>query len=109
MPNHYVMEDLKLYTAERGIIRGCDTHDIVSVNFKMDKLSGMAIRKDYLDKYLSDSGYSLVYYSLGEKLIRKNGNYQNIGPIFKLSGAFSYEDGKICEIQPMFISNDIEN
>ena len=41
MPNHLVMKALNL--------------------------NGLAMRKEYLDQYLSDNNLALVFYSLGEK------------------------------------------
>lgn len=103
MPNHHIMEYLKLYTAERGIVRDMSTNGVVSVNIQIGSLSGLAIRKEYLLKFLMDSGYALVYYSLGEKLVRMKNSYQNWGKIYDLSGSYSYEDGHIIDIQPMHI------
>lgn len=105
MPNHHVMEHLKLYTAERGVVRACSNNEIVSVNIRIDRLRGMVIRKEYLDKYLADMGFSLVYYSLGEKFVRSKDSYQNLGKNYDLSGAYSYEGGNIVEVQPMSIAD----
>lgn len=105
MPNHHIMEHLKLYTAERGVIRSCSNNEIVSINFRVEKLRGLAIRKDYLEKYLTDFGYCLVYYSSGEKSLRMKNSYQTLGRIHELSGAYSYENGQIEAIQPMRISD----
>lgn len=100
-----MMEHLKLYTAERGVIRACSNNDIVSINFRVEKLRGLAVRKDYLEKFLEDFGYCLVYYSLGEKSLRMKNNYQTLGRIHELSGAYYYENGQIEAIQPMRISD----
>ena len=67
-------------------------------------MNGLAMREDYLNKYLSDNQLSLVFYSLGEKYVNIKGNYQIIGPRYDLSGAYCYENGLIAEIQPMHIS-----
>ncbi|WP_301062743.1 serine protease [Phocaeicola sp.] len=104
-PNHHIMEYLKLYTAERGVVRAISNNEIVSVNIRIEKLRGLAIRKDYIVKYLADFGYTLVYYSFGEKSLRMKNNYQNLGKNYDLSGAYSFEDGNIVEIQPMHISD----
>ena len=104
MPNHHIMEHLKLYTAERGVVRACSNNEIASVNFRVERLRGLAIRRDYLEKFLTDFGYSLVYYSLGEKSLRMKNNYQTLGRIHELSGAYSYKNGQIEAIQPMRIS-----
>lgn len=105
MPNHHIMEHLKLYTAERGVIRACSNNEIVSINFRVERLRGLAIRKDYLERFLTDFGYCLVYYSLGEKSLKMKHSYQTLGRIHELSGAYSYENGQIEAIQPMRISD----
>ena len=49
--------------------------------------------------------YSLVFYSLGEKLVRSKDSYHNLGKNYDLSGAYSYEDGNIVEVQHMYIAD----
>ena len=107
MPNHLVMEALNLYTAERGIVRDKNDNSIVARNFSIGKMNGLAMRKDYLDKYFSENNLALVFYSLGEKYITQKGTYQSIGHRYDLSGAYCYHDGNIEEIQPMHISNTL--
>lgn len=107
MPNHQVMEALDLYTAERGVIRDKKNHSVVARNFSMGKMNGLAIRKEYLDKYLSEKQMSLVFYSLGEKYVRGKDNYQTLGKRHDLSGAYYYENGQIKEIQAMHISDTL--
>lgn len=107
MPNHLVMEALNLYTAERGVVRDKNDNAIVARNFSIGNMYGLAMRKNYLDKYLSEKKLALVFYSLGEKYITKKGTYQNIGTGFELSGAYNYHNGKFEEIQPMHISNTL--
>lgn len=107
MPNHLVMKVLNLYTAERGVVRDKKDNAIVARNFSIGNMYGLAMRKNYLDKYLSEKKLALVFYSLGEKYIIKKGTYQNIGTRFELSGAYNYHNGKFEEIQPMHISNTI--
>lgn len=107
MPNHQVMEYLNLYTAERGIVRDKYNQTIVAQNFIIGKMNGLAIRKDYLDKYLSNNCMSLIFYSLGEKYVTLKNKYQNIGNRHDLSGAYLYEEGNILEIQPMHICNTL--
>lgn len=107
MPNHLVMKALNLYTAERGVVRDKSNNDIAARNFSIGKMNGLAMRKEYLDQYLSDNNLALVFYSLGEKYIIQKGTYQNIGTRFELSGAYNYHNGKFEEIQPMHISNTI--
>lgn len=107
MPNHFVMEALNLYTAERGVIRAKSDNTIVARNFSIGKMNGLAIRKEYLDQYLSDNNLALVFYSLGEKYIIQKGTYQSIGQRYDLSGAYCYHDDSFEEIQPMHISNTL--
>lgn len=73
MPNHQMMESLDLYTAERGVVRDKKNHSVVARNFAIGKMNGLAIRKEYLDKYLSENQMSLIFYSLGEKYVRGKG------------------------------------
>lgn len=105
MPNHHIMECLQLYTAERGVVREISTKKIVSVNIRRGSLKGLAIRKEYLLRYLSLSNYALVYYSLGEKQVRQEMSYQPSLPYFYyLSGSYLYENEEIVAIQPMHIT-----
>lgn len=107
MPNHLVMEALNLYTAERGVIRVKSDNTIVARNFSIGKMNGLAMRKEYLDQYISDNNLALVFYSLGEKYIIQKGTYQSIGQRYDLSGAYCYHDKFFEEIQPMHISNTL--
>lgn len=104
MPNHLVMEALSLYTAERGVVRDKNTNAIVARNFSIGRMNGLAMREDYLDKYLSEKKLALVFYSLGEKYVTQKGTYQSIGHRYDLSGAYCYSNGKFDEIQAMHIS-----
>lgn len=52
---------------------------------------------------------SLVFYSLGEKYVRGRDSYQTIGNRYDLSGAYYYANGEINDIQPMHISNTLDN
>lgn len=104
MPNHRVMEKLGLYTTERGIVRAIENKEIVSAPISDGRLQGLAIRKDYLDRYLKEEGYSLAFYTLGEKMVRNKGNYMNIGNRYDLSGAYAYQNGKIITVSPLHIT-----
>lgn len=107
MPNHNVMKALNLYTAERGVTRDKDGQVVVARNFSIGKMNGLAMRQEYLEKYLKNEHLALVFYSLGEKYIIPKKGYQSIGERHELSGAYYLEKGKIVEIQPMHISNTI--
>ena len=102
-PNHHMMSHLGLYTAERGVIRDLTTpNKIVAINFQIDKFRGLAIDRSYLERYLNENNFSMIYYTLGEKCLRAN-NYQNVGMPYDLSGAFYYNSGEIKIVQPMHI------
>jgi len=104
MPNHIIMGQLGLYVSERGIIRDMSRPDTkVAVNFQMNELRGLAIRREYLEKFLRKNGYAMVFYTLGEKYVRGKGNYQTIGLRHDLSGAYFYNNGKIETVQSMHI------
>lgn len=109
MPEHRVMECLDLYTAERGVVRYKADNTIVARNFAIGKMNGLAMRKDFLEKYLLENDMSLVFYSLGEKYVRGRDSYQTIGNRYDLSGAYYYANGEINDIQPMHISNTLDN
>lgn len=62
-PNWEMMQELGLYTAERGIIRSIEDKSIVAFNRNCTEIScgGLIIRQDALDKYLSKvKGYLLM-------------------------------------------------
>lgn len=107
MPNHLVMKALNLYTAERGVVRDKSNNAIAARNFSIGKMNGLAMRKKFLDQYLSENNLSLVFYSLGEKYITQKGTYQSMGQRYDLSGAYCYHDDSFEEIQPMHISNTL--
>ena len=107
MPNHLVMKALNLYTAERGVVRDKNDNAIIARNFSIGIMNGLAMRKEYLDQYLSDNNLALVFYSLGEKYIIQKGTYQSMGQRYDLSGAYCYHDNSFDEIQPMHISNTL--
>ena len=60
-------------------------------------MRGLFIRKDVLDEFLSENGYTMFYYVLGEKTLRLGG----LDLIRKdLSAAYQYNpDGDILTIQ----------
>lgn len=69
-------------------------------------MNGLAIRKEYLDKYLAKS-YDAYFLFARRKYVRGKDNYQMLGKCHDLSGAYYYEDGQIKEIQAMHISNTL--
>lgn len=104
-PVEELMEELNLYTAERGVVKRKNTDEVVSVNFRKGEFNGIAIRKDALDDYLQNKNLELVYYISGEKFLH-NGNHQSQSIRFDLSGCFLYNGNDIKAIQPMRIAED---
>lgn len=107
MPNHYMMEQLNLFTAERGVVKSKSDYSVVARNFAIGVMNGLTIKKEYLERYLDSNNYTLVFYSFGEKYVRGKDNYQRIGNEYDLSGAYYYGKGAIREIQAMHISGSI--
>lgn len=99
MPCREMMEQKGLYCSEvRGIIKSENDDKIIAVNLNNeDEMSGLFIRKDVLDEFLSENGYTMFYYVLGEKTLRLGG----LDLIRKdLSAAYQYNpDGDILMIQ----------
>ena len=99
MPCREMMEQKGLYCSEvRGIIKSEIDDKIIAVNLNdEDGMSGLFIRKDVLDEFLSENGYTMFYYVLGEKTLRLGG----LDLIRKdLSAAYQYNpDGDILTIQ----------
>lgn len=104
-PNKELMNELNLYTAERGIVRRKNTNEIISVNFRKGLFNGMAIRKDILDNYLQEKKMSLAYYVLGEKFLH-DGKYNAQNIRYDLSGCYLYDGNNLKAIQPMRIAED---
>ena len=69
MPCQMMMEHENLYCSEvRGIVISEKEDKIVAVNLSDEEgMTGLFIRKDVLDDFLSTNGYTLFYYVLGEK------------------------------------------
>lgn len=67
-PNPDMMKELNLYNAERGIIRD-EEGTIVAINMNptYSRMSGIVIRKNYLDEYLRSKGLTLFYMMLVNK------------------------------------------
>lgn len=99
MPCREMMEQKGLYCSEvRGIIKSEIDDKIIAVNLNNeDGMRGLFIRKDVLDEFLSENGYTMFYYVLGEKTLRLGG----LDLIRKdLSAAYQYNpDGDILTIQ----------
>jgi hypothetical protein len=101
MPCQMMMEHENLYCSEvRGIVKSEKEDKIVAVNLSDEEgMTGLFIRKDVLDDFLSTNGYTLFYYVLGEKE-QKLGEMNSV--MKDLSAAYQYNpDGEIITIQPI--------
>ena len=71
MPCGEMMRMMKLYTAERGIVRRIDNDEIVAVNMSIiNERTGLVVRKDVLCEYLQKQKYHLYCFILGNKEVR---------------------------------------
>lgn len=100
-PCKEIMEQMKLYCSEmRGIVKSESDGNFAALNTgHSDGIKGLFIRRDILNKFLSENGYVMFYYVLGEKLLKLEG----INTIIRdLSAAYLYnETGELVEIQKM--------
>lgn len=101
MPCQEIMEKMELYCSEiRGIVRLKKNDQIAAVNLSNENgMTGLFIRKDILDDFLSKSNQQLFYYVLGEKV---QTNRDKNSEMRELSAAYSYNPiGDLCELQKM--------
>ena len=101
MPCQMMMEQENLYCSEvRGVVKSEKEDKIVAVNLSNEEgMTGLFIRKDVLDDFLSTNGYTLFYYVLGEKEL-KLGEMNSV--MKDLSAAYQYNpNGEIITIQPI--------
>ena len=100
-PCKEIMEQMKLYCSEmRGIVKSESDGNFAVLNTgHSDGIKGLFIRRDILNKFLSENGYVMFYYVLGEKFLKLEG----INTIIRnLSAAYLYnETGELVEIQKM--------
>lgn len=100
-PCKEIMEQMKLYCSEiRGIVKSESDDNFAALNTgHSDGIKGLFIRRDILNKFLSENGYVMFYYVLGEKLLKLEG----INTIIRdLSAAYLYDEtGELVEIQKM--------
>lgn len=97
------MDVLKLYTAERGIIRNKDKGDIVAINRLIlgESFNGLLIKRTSLNEYLKRRGKCLFYCLLGEKELISEPHYQILDR-HNLTGAALYRVNDAVEmIQPL--------
>ena len=71
MPCGEMLREMKLYTAERGIIRRVADDVIVGINLSIiNEKTGLVVRKDILCEYLKKKKYNLYCFILGNKEVR---------------------------------------
>ena len=104
-PNKEMMNKLKLYTAERGVVREKSTGKIVARNFRNGEFHGLAMKKDIFDEYLRVNNLILVYYISGEKSLSQKTSFMSMEN-FDLSGSYYYDGSNIEPIQPIRIAED---
>lgn len=74
MPCGEMMRVMKLYTAERGIVRRIEDDEIVAMNMSLiNKRTGLVVRKDILCEYMRKQKYHLFCFLLGNKEVRIGG------------------------------------
>ena len=78
-----VMDSQEYYFAPNGELVCFDAYSV-------NKDKGLIMRKDYLDKFLLEKGYALIWSCIGEKQFFKGGQAWGIW-----SGLFYYQDEKI--------------
>ena len=107
LPCEDMMNVLGLYTAERGIIRSVAGNDVVACS--MNQLGynhgGLAIKKDYLERYLEESGNVLFFFIMGEKLAKISVNITGDG-IKQLSSCWYMDVAGIHEVQPISVKEE---
>ena len=104
-PCRDIMDSLKLYTAERGIVRKSDNGEIVAINRLIlgESFHGLLIKRTFLNEYLKKQRKCLFYCLLGEKNLISAPHYQ-ILVRNDLTGAALYKDNDVAEmIQPLRI------
>ena len=71
MPCGEMMREMKLYTAERGVVRRIEDDSIAAINLNIIKeKTGLVVRKDILRDYLRKKKYHLYAFILGNKEVR---------------------------------------
>lgn len=100
MPLSEFYEMFGLYNAERGVVRNNDGYIIaLNRNIPGDAFDGLVIRRDYLNKFLAEEGYSLFFCNLGEKQLWSD---TNLIDMQRLSSCCKYMHvGEVEVIQPM--------
>lgn len=107
LPCSDLMGVLKLYTAERGVIRAIADNDIVASSFHqmgLDK-GGLVIKKKCLCEYLRRTGYKLFYFIMGEKMAKISTTITPDG-IKELSSCWYLDEGGWHEVQRISVRTD---
>lgn len=102
MPCEDMMKRLKLYNAERGIVRREEDNSIACIDYGLtgEDKTGMLMKRSILDQYLHETGYTLFWFILGEKIQRLDSE----SAMKDLSACWVYnlEEG-LVELQPMHV------
>lgn len=101
MPCEEIMNKMGLYCSEiRGVVKSESDDAVVALNTGHGNcINGLFIHRNVLNEYLSQTGYVMFYYVVGEKFL-KLGEMHAI--IKDLSAAYRYDKaGEVVEIQKM--------
>ena len=103
MPCGEMMREMKLYTAERGVVRKVSDDSVVAINMGIIKEgTGLVVRKDVLCEFMRRKRYHLFTYILGNKQVVA-GNMAALESQ-DLSGCMMMdEDGEVKEVQRLRI------
>lgn len=103
MPCADLMEEMKLYTAERGLVRKTVGNDIVAISMGViNEGVGLLIRKDILCEFMRKKHYRLYTYILGSKEVII-GNTM-VGDMKNLSACMMMDEkGEFTEVQKLHI------
>ncbi len=101
LPSKIIIDYFNMEQSQNGIFTVDD--EVVAVDFSLVKgtSDGLYIKKDYLDKFLSESEYMIFWICIGEKNdIKKDFGFKiNENSEFRdLSSLVYYKDGKMEEI-----------
>ena len=102
MPCEDMMERLKLYNAERGIVRREEDNSIACLDYGLtgEERTGMLMKRSLLDQYLHETGYSLFWFILGEKMQREDTK----SAMKDLSACWMYNlEERLVELQPIHV------
>lgn len=105
MPCAEMMQEMNLYTAERGIVRCVVGDSVAAINMSIiNRTTGLLVRKDMLCEFLKKKKYALFTFLLGSKQSGPNKDYATLKGMEDLSGCMMMnEKGEWKEIQKLRI------